>query len=80
MRLWIGTITFVAGLTLLLTSRLERAYVPAWMPRIALAVTALGAGTLAATRPGIAWSVSSMSFSLIAIILLVGVIRETLRR
>jgi uncharacterized membrane protein YtjA (UPF0391 family) len=80
MRLWIGTITFVAGLILLVTSRIEREHVPAWMPRVALAVAALGTGTLASTRAGIAWSVSSMSFSLIAIVLLLGVIRETLRR
>lgn len=80
MRLWIGTITLVAGLMLLVTTRLEREHVPAWMPRVAIAVASLGAGTLASTRAGLAWSVSSMSFSLIAIILLVGVIRETLRR
>ena len=80
MPLWIGLVTLVIGLTLVVTSRLERDAVPSWMPRLALAVTALGVGTLASTRPGIAWSVSSISFSLVAIVLLLLVIRETLRR
>ena len=80
MPLWIGLVTVVIGLTLLVTSRVQRDAVPPWLPRLALAVTALGVGTLAATRPGIAWSLSSISFSLVAIVLLVLVIRETLRR
>jgi hypothetical protein len=80
MPLWIGLVTLVIGLTLVVTSRLERDVVPPWLPRLALAVTALGVGTLASTRPGIAWSVSSISFSLVAIVLLLLVIRETLRR
>ena len=80
MRLWIGIITLVAGLTLLVSTRVEREHVPPWMPRVAIAVTALGASTIVSTRPGIYWSVSSMSFSLVAIVLLIGVIRETLRR
>jgi uncharacterized membrane protein HdeD (DUF308 family) len=80
MRLWIGIITLVAGLILLVSTRVEREHVPRWMPRVAIAVTALGTSTIASTQPGIGWSVSSMSFSLIAIVLLLGVIRETLRR
>ena len=80
MPLWIGLATLVIGLTLVVTSRLERDAVPPWLPRLALAVTALGVGTLASTRPGLAWSVSSISFSLVAIVLLLLVIRETLRR
>ena len=80
MRLWIGLATLIAGVALLATSRRERADVPAWMPRLGLAVTALGVATLAATRPGLAWSISSISFSLIAIVLLAWVIRDILRR
>lgn len=80
MLLWIGLVTVAIGLTLVVTSRLERDAVPAWLPRLAIAITALGAGTLASTRPGVGWSLSSISFSLIAIILLVLVIRDTLRR
>jgi hypothetical protein len=79
-RVWIGAITLVGGLLLLATSRRERAAVPVWMPRLAAAVVSLGVSTLAATRPGIAWSISSISFSLIAIILLVWVIVDNLRR
>ena len=80
MRLWVGVVTLLAGLALLATSRRERAQVPAWMPRLALAVAALGVATLAATRPGVGWSVSSISFSLIAIVLLLWVIVDMLRR
>ena len=80
MPFWIGLVTLVIGLTLVVTSRVERESVPPWLPRLAVAVTALGAGTLASTRPGVAWSLSSISFSLVAIVLLVLVIRDTLRR
>ena len=80
MPLWIGLVTVLIGLTLVVTSRLERDAVPAWLPRLAVAVTALGAGTLAATRPGMGWSLFSIAFSLVAIVLLVLVIRDTLRR
>jgi hypothetical protein len=79
-RLPVGLITLAAGIALWLSARLERAHVPAWMPRLAIAVAALGLSTLAATRNGLGWSVSSISFSVIAIILLLTVIRDTLRR
>jgi len=80
MTLSIGIVTLVIGLTLLVSSRRERDAVPEWLPRLALAVTALGVGTLASTRPGVGWSISSIAFSLIAIVLLIGVLRATLRR
>ena len=80
MSLWIGLVTVVIGLTLVVTSRLEREAVPGWLPRLAVAVTALGAGTVASTRPGVEWSFASIGFSLVAIVLLVLVIRDTLRR
>jgi hypothetical protein len=79
-RFWIGLATLAAGVALLVTTRRERADVPPWTPRLALAVTALGLATLAATRPGLAWSISSISFSLIAIVLLAWVIIDILRR
>ena len=79
-RVWIGLLTFGAGIALWLSARQERAHVPAWMPRLAIAIAALGLSTLAATRDGLGWSVSSISFSVIAIVLLLTVIRETLRR
>lgn len=80
MPLWIGLATLVIGLTLIVTSRMERDAVPVWLPRLAVAVTSLGAGTLAATRPGLAWSFTSIGCSLVAIVLLILVIRDTLRR
>ena len=80
MSLWIGLVTLVIGLTLVVTSRLERDAVPAWLPRLAVAVASLGAGTLASTRPGVGWSFASIAFSLVAIVLLILVIRDTLRR
>jgi len=80
MRLWIGVVTLLVGLALLVTSRRERTAVPPWLPRLALAVTALGVATLAATRSGVSWSVSAISFSLIAIVLLVWVMVDMVRR
>lgn len=80
MSLWIGLVTLVIGLTLVVSSRLEREAVPGWLPRLAVAVTALGAGTVASTRPGVGWSFASIGFSLVAIVLLVLVIRATLRK
>jgi hypothetical protein len=80
MRIWIGLITLVAGGALWFSARRERAHVPPWLPRLAVAIVALGLGTLAATEPGFWWSLSSISFSLIAIVLLVWVIVDSLRR
>lgn len=80
MQLWIGIITFVAGMTLIASSRRDAAVAPLWLRRLAYAVTALGLGTLAATRPGFWWSASSIALSIVAIVLLLGVIRDSLRR
>jgi hypothetical protein len=80
MRFWVGLVTLLAGVALWFSARRERALVPPWLPRLAVAIVALGLGTIAATGPGFWWSVSSISFSLIAIVLLVWVIVDTLRR
>jgi len=80
MRFWVGLVTLLAGGALWFSARRERAAVPPWLPRLAVAIVALGLGTLAATGPGFWWSVSSISFSLIAIVLLLWVIIDTLRR
>ena len=80
MRLGLGVVLVVAGLALLASSRRERADVPAWTPRLAVAIGALGVSVLAASRPGMGWSVSSICFSLIAIVLIVTVLRDNLRR
>lgn len=80
MQLWIGIITFAAGMTLIASSKRDASVAPRWLPRLAYAVTALGLGTLAATRPGVAWNAASIALSLVAIVLLIGVIRDSLRR
>ena len=73
--------TLIAGAILLyVAARRERSRVPNWVPTLAIAIGALGIGTAAASQPGVAWSISSICFSLIAIILIVTVIREMLRR
>jgi hypothetical protein len=77
---WVGLVTLLAGIALLVTTRLERKALPRWMPRLATAVCALGLATLAARQPGLWWSVSAIAFSLVAIILLILVIADNLRR
>ena len=73
--------TLVAGAILLwFASRRERTRVPRWVPTLAVAIGALGISTAAASQPGLGWSISSICFSLIAIILIVTVIRDMLRR
>ena len=73
--------TLVAGAILLwFASRRERTRVPRWVPTLAVAIGALGLSTAAASQPGLGWSISSICFSLIAIILIVTVIRDMLRR
>ena len=80
MKPWVGLTTLIAGIALLVSSRLERGSVPSWLPRLAAAITALGLGALAATRTGLAWSIVSIVSSIVAIVLLMLVIRENLRR
>jgi hypothetical protein len=69
-----GWITLGIGVTLIVASYVERRSVPRWLPRVAIATTALGLGTLVAQRPGIGWSIVSSAFSLVAIALLISVI------
>ena len=85
MRLWLGAITFLAGAALWWAAGGRfRAPVagsrPPWIPRLGLALGALGLSVLASTRPGLSWAVSSICFSLVAIVLLAWVLRENLRR
>ena len=73
--------TLLIGATLLyLASRRERGRIPRWVPTLSIAIAALGLSTAAATQPGIGWSISSICFSLIAIVLILVVIRDMLRR
>ena len=83
MRLWLGIGTFLFGA--LLWAWLHRpaeaaAPTTPLRRRLALGVAALGLGTLASTQRGPGWSVSAISFSLIAIVLLGLVLRDSLRR
>ena len=80
MPFWVGLTTLLAGLALLVTTRLEREALPRWMPRLATGVCALGLATLAARQPGVWWSVSAIAFSLVAIVLIVLVLIDIARR
>ena len=77
---WVGVVTLLAGLALLVTTRVERDALPRWMPRLATAVCALGLATLAARQAGLWWSVSAIAFSVVAIVLIVLVLADILRR
>ena len=73
--------TLVVGAALLwLSSRRDQSRVPRWVPTLAIAIASLGVSVAVASQPGIGWSISSICFSLIAIILILVVIREILKR
>ena len=80
MRLVLAATLVVGAILLWFASRHERTRVPRWVPTLAVAMGALGISTAAASQPGLGWSISSICFSLIAIILIVTVIRDMLRR
>lgn len=91
MRLWLGVATFVAGAIVWFATgasfgpaarRARAGLAPraAWVPRFGLALAALGLSVLASTQPGLSWTISSICFSLVAIILLLWVLRDNLRR
>ena len=80
MRLALSLTLLIGAALLWVVSKRERAKVPAWVPTLAIAIAALGLSTAASTRVGLAWSVSSICFSIIAIVLILLVLREILRR
>jgi peptidoglycan/LPS O-acetylase OafA/YrhL len=80
MRLVLAATLVVGAILLWFASRRERTRVPRWVPTLAIAIGALGISTAAASQPGLGWSISSICFSLIAIILIVTVLRDLLRR
>jgi len=80
MRLGLAATLLVGAALLWYTSRREQSRVPTWVPTLAIAIGALGLSTAAASQPGVGWSISSICFSLIAIILIVMVLRDILRR
>ena len=80
MRLPLAATLVVGAVLLWFASRREQSRVPRWVPTLAIAIASLGISVAVASQPGIAWSVSSICFSLIAIILILVVIRDILRR
>ena len=80
MRLWIGIVTFVAGVGLWYRTQRAPGRGPPWLGRLGLGAGALGISTLAMTQPGLSWTISSICFSIVAIALLAWVIVEALRR
>ncbi len=83
-RLIVGSITFVAGAVLWFLSRREVAArppaIPSMLPRLGVALAALGVSTLASAQPGVAWSISSICFSLVALVLIATILRDSMRR
>ena len=80
MRLPLAATLIVGAVLLWFASRRERSRVPRWVPTLAMAIASLGVSVAVASQPGIGWSISSICFSLIAIILILVVIREILKR
>jgi low affinity Fe/Cu permease len=82
MRLWIGILTFLAGAMLWYVAVRDKAWVPAQYARLGLGVAALGLGTLASTQLafGLEWSLSSIAFGIIAIVLIGSFVLQNLRR
>jgi peptidoglycan/LPS O-acetylase OafA/YrhL len=70
----------IGGALLWLASRRERTRVPRWVSPLAIAIGALGLSVAASSQPGVGWSISSICFSLIAIVLILTVIRDILKR
>ena len=80
MRLTLSLTLLIGAALLWVASRRERGKVPPWVPMLAVAIAALGLSTAASSQVGLAWSISSICFSIIAIVLILLVIREILRR
>ncbi len=77
-RIWIGVITFVAGALLWAASR--QADAPLARRRLALGVAWLGLATLASTQNGVEWSIAAIGFSAAAIVVLIRVLRDSIKR
>ena len=85
-RIVIGAVAFVAGAAIWFFGRrravdaADRRAPAASLPRIGIAMGALGLSVLASSQRGLGWSISSICYSLVAILLLVRVARDSLRR
>ena len=80
MRIPLAATLIIGAVILWFAAKREGARVPPWVPTLAIAIGSLGVSVAVASQPGIAWSISSICFSLIAIILIVVVLREMMRR
>lgn len=85
MRLWLGAVTFVVGAAVWFWAggrfgAPRDTPSPPWIARFGLALGALGLAVLASTQPGVHWAISSICFSVVAIVLLGWVLRDNLRR
>lgn len=78
--LWLGITVFVSGGLLFRFARREPRRGPPWLARLGLAMGALGIATLAMTQQGLPWTLSSICFSIIAIVYLATVLIELLRK
>jgi len=79
MLLWIGIVTFLVGCALWYRSRRSGARFPARITRLGLGTGALGLGALAMTQPGMFWIISSICFSIVAIVLIGWVLLDTMQ-
>ena len=85
-RVLVGAVTFVAGAAIWFYTRgraataADRRHPLASLPRLGVAAAALGVSVMASAQRGLSWSISSICFSLVAIVLLVLVARDALRR
>jgi hypothetical protein len=85
-RVVVGGVAFVAGAAIWFATRrravaaADRRAPAASLPRIGIAMGALGLSVLASSQRGLGWSISSICYSLVAILLLVRVARDSLRR
>jgi hypothetical protein len=78
--LMLGVVTFMGGALLWRYAARPGRTGPPWLGRLGMAMASLGIGTLAMTQSGLAWAISSICFSLIAIVYLVTILWELLRK
>jgi hypothetical protein len=80
MKYLLGVLTLLGGLVLLYVRHRGGDQVPRWIARLALALTSLGISTLLSTQSGVAWSIASICFSVVAIAILSTVLWELVTR
>ena len=80
MRFFIGAFLFVAGVALFISARREREHVLPGMTRLGVGVAALGLASMALALETFAWHVVSIVFGAIAVVLLLWVMIQQLRR